>query len=252
MGDEVDLRQNLMARVAQQVVERGAAGRALQAVDAAEAAVVVDDDDQLAAEHQRGGDLGVHHQIGAVADDDDHFALRQRQLDADAAGDLVAHAGIAVFDVIAERRARLPELVQFAGQPAGGADDDVVSIARALQGAEHLRVARRRRVGGGAIALGDWKAPDSWREAATAAKGEWMKTAARYTARTNLELPSDAQVLGAVNRAAAPRDVVVCAAGGLPGELHKLWRCREAGTYHLEYGYSCMGYEIAGGLGVKL
>jgi len=46
--------------------------------------------------------------------------------------------------------------------------------------------------------------------------------------------------------------VVVCAAGGLPGELHKLWRCREAGTYHVEYGYSCMGYEIAGGLGVKL
>jgi 3D-(3,5/4)-trihydroxycyclohexane-1,2-dione acylhydrolase (decyclizing) len=44
----------------------------------------------------------------------------------------------------------------------------------------------------------------------------------------------------------------VCAAGGLPGELHKLWNARQAGTYHLEYGYSCMGYEIAGGLGVKL
>jgi len=65
-------------------------------------------------------------------------------------------------------------------------------------------------------------------------------------------LPSDAQVLGAVNRAVDPQDVIVCAAGGLPGELHKLWRCREAGTYHVEYGYSCMGYEIAGGLGVKL
>ena len=46
--------------------------------------------------------------------------------------------------------------------------------------------------------------------------------------------------------------MIVCAAGGLPGELHKLWRCREAGTYHVEYGYSCMGYEIAGGLGTKL
>jgi 3D-(3,5/4)-trihydroxycyclohexane-1,2-dione acylhydrolase (decyclizing) len=55
-----------------------------------------------------------------------------------------------------------------------------------------------------------------------------------------------------VNRAAGPRDVVVCAAGGLPGELHKLWRTREPRGYHLEYGYSCMGYEIAGGLGVKL
>ena len=59
-------------------------------------------------------------------------------------------------------------------------------------------------------------------------------------------------MLGAVNRTAAPGDIVVCAAGGLPGELHKLWRCREPGTYHVEYGYSCMGYEIAGGLGVKL
>src|SRR5262249_2146693 len=48
------------------------------------------------------------------------------------------------------------------------------------------------------------------------------------------------------------KDVVVCAAGGLPGELHKLWRCKEPGTYHVEYGYSCMGYEIAGGLGAKL
>src|SRR5262249_1614710 len=54
-----------------------------------------------------------------------------------------------------------------------------------------------------------------------------------------------------VNRGVAPGSIVVCAAGGLPGELHKLWRVREAGTYHLEYGYSCMGYEIAGGLGVK-
>jgi 3D-(3,5/4)-trihydroxycyclohexane-1,2-dione acylhydrolase (decyclizing) len=66
------------------------------------------------------------------------------------------------------------------------------------------------------------------------------------------ELAADAQVVGAVNRAAGPRDVVVCAAGGLPGELHKLWRAAGPNTYHLEYGFSCMGYEIAGGLGVKI
>jgi 3D-(3,5/4)-trihydroxycyclohexane-1,2-dione acylhydrolase (decyclizing) len=65
-------------------------------------------------------------------------------------------------------------------------------------------------------------------------------------------LPSDAQVLGAVNRAMPPRGIVLCAAGGLPGELHKLWRATDAASYHLEYGYSCMGYEIAGGLGAKL
>ena len=64
--------------------------------------------------------------------------------------------------------------------------------------------------------------------------------------------PSDAQVIGAVQRTMSDRGIVVCAAGGLPGELHKLWRSPRRGDYHLEYGYSCMGYEIAGGLGVKM
>jgi 3D-(3,5/4)-trihydroxycyclohexane-1,2-dione acylhydrolase (decyclizing) len=59
-------------------------------------------------------------------------------------------------------------------------------------------------------------------------------------------------VLGAVNELSNPRDVVVCAAGSMPGDLHKLWRTRDAKGYHVEYGYSTMGYEIAGGLGVKL
>ncbi|HUS56332.1 MAG TPA: 3D-(3,5/4)-trihydroxycyclohexane-1,2-dione acylhydrolase (decyclizing) [Thermohalobaculum sp.] len=65
-------------------------------------------------------------------------------------------------------------------------------------------------------------------------------------------LPTDAQVVGAVQRSAGPDSVIVCAAGGLPGELHKLWRAERPDGYHLEYGYSCMGYEIAGGLGVKM
>jgi 3D-(3,5/4)-trihydroxycyclohexane-1,2-dione acylhydrolase (decyclizing) len=59
-------------------------------------------------------------------------------------------------------------------------------------------------------------------------------------------------VLGVVNRVSGPRDVVVCAAGSMPGDLHKLWRTRDPKGYHVEYGYSCMGYEIAGGIGVKL
>jgi 3D-(3,5/4)-trihydroxycyclohexane-1,2-dione acylhydrolase (decyclizing) len=65
-------------------------------------------------------------------------------------------------------------------------------------------------------------------------------------------LPTDAQVIGAVQRSLDEDAVVVCAAGGLPGELHKLWRASRPGGYHLEYGFSCMGYEIAGGLGVKM
>jgi 3D-(3,5/4)-trihydroxycyclohexane-1,2-dione acylhydrolase (decyclizing) len=63
---------------------------------------------------------------------------------------------------------------------------------------------------------------------------------------------SQGEVIGAVNEAAGARGVVVCAAGSLPGDLHKLWRTQHPKGYHLEYGYSCMGYEIAGGLGVKM
>jgi 3D-(3,5/4)-trihydroxycyclohexane-1,2-dione acylhydrolase (decyclizing) len=63
---------------------------------------------------------------------------------------------------------------------------------------------------------------------------------------------SQGEVIGAVNTFSRPQDVVVCAAGSLPGDLHKLWRTRDPKGYHLEYGFSCMGYEIAGGLGVKM
>jgi 3D-(3,5/4)-trihydroxycyclohexane-1,2-dione acylhydrolase (decyclizing) len=80
----------------------------------------------------------------------------------------------------------------------------------------------------------------------------WNSSVAAAVAASDTTLPSDAQVLGAVNRAIGTNGTVVCAAGGLPGELHKLWRAQDSEAYHLEYGYSCMGYEIAGGLGVKL
>jgi len=100
--------------------------------------------------------------------------------------------------------------------------------------------------------LAGWTAPAEWTNKAHSLAAEWNETVTRATASSNAALPSDAEVLGAVNRTAAPRDVVVCAAGGLPGELHKLWRCKQPGAYHVEYGYSCMGYEIAGGLGAKL
>ena len=100
--------------------------------------------------------------------------------------------------------------------------------------------------------LGGHRTPDAWLRRLTSAVGTWREHAAAVTAPSNTERPSDAQVIGAVQRAAPEDAIVVCAAGGLPGELHKLWQARQVGTYHLEYGYSCMGYEIAGGLGVKL
>jgi len=100
-------------------------------------------------------------------------------------------------------------------------------------------------------ALEGYAAPPAWQARVTGLAAEWNAAVDVATA-PGLELPTDAQVLGAVNRAAGPNGTVVCAAGGLPGELHKLWRSSEPGGYHLEYGFSCMGYEIAGGLGVKL
>lgn len=105
-------------------------------------------------------------------------------------------------------------------------------------------------------ALQDWTAETQWQQLGKDLISLWNSYYDKVTAPTGIEtetgLPSDAQVLGAVKRASDPQDVVVCAAGGLPGDLHKLWRTDHTKGYHLEYGYSCMGYEIAGGLGVKM
>jgi 3D-(3,5/4)-trihydroxycyclohexane-1,2-dione acylhydrolase (decyclizing) len=101
-------------------------------------------------------------------------------------------------------------------------------------------------------ALSSYRAPESWRTLATQHRSQWTEAAAKATAASNVDPPSDAQVIGAVQRACLPSDIVVCAAGGLPGELHKLWNVSRPDAYHVEYGYSCMGYEIAGGLGVKM
>ena len=105
-------------------------------------------------------------------------------------------------------------------------------------------------------ALGEWQADTAWTERARGAAAAWnARVTELTTALPRGELPYEAEVIGAVRDSAADspqRDVVVCAAGTLPAELHKLWRAGHPGGYHMEYGYSCMGYEIAGGLGVKM
>ncbi|PSU36331.1 3D-(3,5/4)-trihydroxycyclohexane-1,2-dione acylhydrolase (decyclizing) [Photobacterium lutimaris] len=100
--------------------------------------------------------------------------------------------------------------------------------------------------------LADWQISSVWQHEAETLRQEWNETVSIAMTDRGTELPTDAEVIGAVNRAADEKDIVVCAAGGLPGELHKLWRTRYDKGYHLEYGFSCMGYEIAGGLGVKM
>ena len=92
----------------------------------------------------------------------------------------------------------------------------------------------------------------AYREQAATLNREWDTEVARLYALGHEPLPAQSEVIGAVNDAARPSDVVVCAAGSMPGDLHKLWRTRDPKGYHVEYGYSCMGYEIAGWLGVKM
>lgn len=101
-------------------------------------------------------------------------------------------------------------------------------------------------------ALGNWQALESWSDNARDGKADWRRQADQATAASNAALPSDAQVIGAVQRALGSEVILLHAAGGLPGELHKLWQAGRPGSYHAEYGYSCMGYEIAGGLGAKM
>ncbi len=100
--------------------------------------------------------------------------------------------------------------------------------------------------------LDNRRAPSAWTAECQAAMAPWRAAVAEVTAASNALLPSDAQVIGAVQRHSGVDTIVVAAAGGLPGELHKLWDAGRAGGYHLEYGYSTMGYEIAGALGAKM
>ncbi|MDH3263849.1 MAG: 3D-(3,5/4)-trihydroxycyclohexane-1,2-dione acylhydrolase (decyclizing) [Paracoccaceae bacterium] len=85
-------------------------------------------------------------------------------------------------------------------------------------------------------------------------KKDWFAKVDPLTAapKKRNELPTDMQVVGAVQRAAGPDTVIMCAAGTMPGELHKLWKAGRPGSYHMEYGFSCMGYEIAGAIGIKM
>jgi 3D-(3,5/4)-trihydroxycyclohexane-1,2-dione acylhydrolase (decyclizing) len=100
--------------------------------------------------------------------------------------------------------------------------------------------------------LGDYKVDENYRNKAAEYNRSWdNKVEKAYKAEEGAVM-SQAEVIGAVNTFSAPEDVVLCAAGSAPGDLHKLWRTRNSKGFHLEYGYSCMGYEISGGLGAKM
>jgi 3D-(3,5/4)-trihydroxycyclohexane-1,2-dione acylhydrolase (decyclizing) len=159
--------------------------------------------------------------------------------------DLILGVGTRLQDFTTGSRALLPgaaTLVQL----------NIQTFDAGKHGAVPLVGDARRTLEDLSRALGDHAASPGWQARTKALVAEWNAAVDQATAPSNLELPTDAQVVGAVNRAAGADGVVVCAAGGLPGELHKLWRAKRPNGYHLEYGFSCMGYEIAGGLGVKM
>jgi len=101
-------------------------------------------------------------------------------------------------------------------------------------------------------ALAGYEVEQGYREQNAGESREWDGEVGRLYALGHGPLPAQSEVIGAVNSFSDPEDVVVCAAGSMPGDLHKLWRTRDPKGYHVEYGYSCMGYEISGGLGVKM
>lgn len=101
-------------------------------------------------------------------------------------------------------------------------------------------------------ALKEYRVEESYRNRAAEYNRSWDEKVAQAYQADEKEKPSQAEVLGAVNEFMESKDVVLCASGSAPGDLHKLWRTRDSKSFHLEYGYSCMGYEISGGLGVKM
>ncbi len=132
---------------------------------------------------------------------------------------------------------------------------NVASLDAVKQGGVSLIADAREALTELAAALGDYTVAPTYRAAVSELATEWDATVERTYHPTESGAGgrlSQGEVIGLVNTLSEPRDVVVCAAGSMPGDLHKLWRTRDAKGYHVEYGYSCMGYEVAGGLGVAM
>ncbi|WP_340537277.1 3D-(3,5/4)-trihydroxycyclohexane-1,2-dione acylhydrolase (decyclizing) [Nocardioides sp. GXZ039] len=164
-----------------------------------------------------------------------------------AEADLIIGVGTRYSDFTTASRTAFAPDARFVNLNIGAADAHKLSaaalVADARTGLEELTAA-----------LDDWAAPPEHTDRAESLARAWDEVVATaYAAPPPAEGGfTQTQVLGAVNEATEPADVVVCAAGSMPGDLHRLWRTRDRKGYHVEYGYSCMGYEVAGGLGVGL
>jgi 3D-(3,5/4)-trihydroxycyclohexane-1,2-dione acylhydrolase (decyclizing) len=178
--------------------------------------------------------------VGAIGVTGTHAANRLAE-----AADLVVGIGTRLQDFTTGSRALLT--------PRKLAQINVAAFDAAKQGAFGVVADAGAALEALSTRLAGHRTPEAWQAKVREGRSGWDKDWAAVTAAPEGNaLPSDAQVIGAVWRQAREDAVVVCAAGGLPGELHKLWRPKARGGYHVEYGFSCMGYEIAGGLGVKM
>jgi 3D-(3,5/4)-trihydroxycyclohexane-1,2-dione acylhydrolase (decyclizing) len=164
-----------------------------------------------------------------------------------AAADVVVAIGTRLQDFTTASRTLFPKCAHFLQVNVNTYDAYKHGAAAIIGDAREVLEGLRQ-------ALAGHRVPKAWSDSLATERAAWDKAwnqAVRLPEAAQ-SLPSDAQVIGAVGRWARNETTVVCAAGGLPGELHKLWRPAHAAGYHVEYGFSCMGYEIAGGLGVKL
>ncbi|MDT7795667.1 MAG: hypothetical protein QOD59_5108, partial [Mycobacterium sp.] len=129
---------------------------------------------------------------------------------------------------------------------------NVASLDSVKQGGVSVVADAREAIDALRAVLGDYRVTDEYRTRTAALAQEWDDTVSAVYRVDDSAALNQNQVIGLANTLSDPRDVVVCAAGSMPGDLHKLWRTRDPKGYHVEYGYSCMGYEVAGGLGVRM
>jgi len=140
----------------------------------------------------------------------------------------------------------------FAAEGVRFVNINVASIDAAKQAGVAVVADARAALEALGAGLAGWSVEPGYRDEARRRAEAWDQAVEGAYTLGHRPLPAQSEVMGAVNAVSGPRDVVVCAAGSMPGDLHKLWRTRDPKGYHVEYGYSTMGYEIAGGLGVKL
>ena len=174
-----------------------------------------------------------------------------------ATGSPVANALAAEADVVLGIGTRYSDFTTASRTAFGNPEVTFVNLnIAAFDAAKHTGVAlvADARAGLEALteALGGYRVDDAYAARIREQNARWQRTVDEAYDLGHGPLPAQTEILGALNEFAADTDVVVQAAGSMPGDLQLLWRARDPKAYHVEYGYSCMGYEIAGGLGAKL